>query len=106
MAIQALTPRTGPERIASLTKDLYSAVGEKHSTCIIPHRSVTFPSSLTAPFHHLFGVYHIQMGRAHFLCCLPARLGVVIFSFCDFALSGIIAGSLWAVLIRNHESAS
>jgi len=44
------------------------------------------------------------MGRAHFLCCLPARLGVVIFSFCDFALSGIIAGGLWAVLIRNHET--
>jgi len=44
------------------------------------------------------------MGRARFLCCLPARLGVVIFSFCDFALSGIIAGGLWATLIRNHET--
>jgi len=44
------------------------------------------------------------MGRAHFLCCLPARLGVLLFSLAQSVLSGGLAALLFYILIRNKQS--
>lgn len=46
------------------------------------------------------------MGRAHFLFCLPARLGVLIFSLGNFASTGLLATILWITLVhyqQNHD---
>jgi len=43
------------------------------------------------------------MGRAHFLFCLPARLGVLLFSLGDFAVTGCLAALLWIILVRNQN---
>jgi len=44
------------------------------------------------------------MGRAHFLLCLPARLGVLLFSLAQFLSSGCLAALLWYFLIRNQQT--
>jgi len=44
------------------------------------------------------------MGRAHFLCCLSARLGVLIFALAQFLSSGCLAALLWFFLIRNQQT--
>lgn len=43
------------------------------------------------------------MGRARFLFCLPARLGVLLFSFGEFLVSGFLALWLWIALFRAER---
>jgi len=43
------------------------------------------------------------MGRAHFLLCLPARLGVLIFSLAEFVMTGFLAAILWIAFVRNEQ---
>lgn len=45
-----------------------------------------------------------DMGRAHFLCCLPARLGVFIFSLLETLAAGFLAAVFIIALIENHKS--
>jgi len=44
------------------------------------------------------------MARSHFLCCLPVRLGALLFSFGDFISNAALAGLVWFVLIRNSQT--
>jgi hypothetical protein len=43
------------------------------------------------------------MGRARFLCCLPARLGVLLFTLAEFLASGFLAGVLWIAFAREQR---
>jgi len=43
------------------------------------------------------------MGRAKFLLCLPARLGVLLFSLGEFLSSGLLAAWLWITLARDEQ---
>jgi len=43
------------------------------------------------------------MGRAHFCCCLPVRLGALLISFGQVACSLAVAAGLWYVLLEKPE---
>ena len=45
------------------------------------------------------------MARAHFLLCLPARLGVLLFSLSEFVVTGFLAALLWIAFAHNEQSA-
>ncbi|KAF8653314.1 hypothetical protein AX16_004014 [Volvariella volvacea WC 439] len=40
---------------------------------------------------------------AHFLCCLPLRLGVFIIGLLQFAISGVAAGLMWYAYYLNRQ---
>jgi len=44
------------------------------------------------------------MGRAHFLLCLPARLGVLLFSVSEFVVTGFLAALLWIAFAHNEQN--
>lgn len=44
------------------------------------------------------------MGRARFLFCLPARLGVLLFSLGEFLATGFLAAVLWIALAHDEQS--
>jgi len=44
------------------------------------------------------------MARAHFLLCLPARLGVLLFSLSEFVVTGFLAALLWIAFAHNEQN--
>jgi len=44
------------------------------------------------------------MGHAHFLFCLPARLGVLLFSLGEFLATGFLAAILWIAIAHDQQN--